>query len=124
MTKEGYVYVAKCEDRYKIGWTQNPSRRMASLQTGNPFEIELVGFIPGSMSDEERFHDHFASKRCRGEWFLLDRDDIDYILSLAPESEVPVKIQDFATFARKVQMMSTRDRKAFVSVVTNFRASN
>lgn len=77
----GWVYVAHCQGLHKIGYTTGPpSERIRSLQTGNPFPIELVGAIPGEPQDEIRFHGVFKSKRVSGEWFLLTEDDVKSIL--------------------------------------------
>lgn len=77
------IYLARCRDVYKIGYTaSDPAKRIKSLQTGNPSRIELIGTVPGSYEEEDRLHVRFAAKRVSGEWFALDDEDVEYILSL------------------------------------------
>ena len=54
----------------KIGYTgTTPNARLSALQTGNPEPLRLIGAVPGTMADESRLHDRFASVRLQGEWF-------------------------------------------------------
>lgn len=77
-----YVYVVECEETklYKIGWSRNTVRRMAELQAGSAFSLEMFAqfccvhrFAP---LFEAILHERFASKRAHGEWFKLDSDDL------------------------------------------------
>jgi hypothetical protein len=56
----------------KIGHSDNPEKRIGSLQTGNPHKLQLLGTVPGTELDEVRYHDQFASYRMEGEWFRGD----------------------------------------------------
>lgn len=77
----GYIYVIECEGLYKIGWARSsPRLRRKTLQIGSPFELTLIGVIPGERIDEAEWHRVFAHKRVRGEWFKLTPEDISYIL--------------------------------------------
>lgn len=79
---EGYVYIMECGGYYKIGWAQsNPRKRRSLLQIGSPFPLTLVGVIEGSRMVESDWHDTFAGKRVRGEWFALTTDDVACILN-------------------------------------------
>lgn len=53
----------------KIGWALTPSDRLDSFQTGNPVELRMLAFGPGSQEDEVELHSKFARSRIRGEWF-------------------------------------------------------
>lgn len=80
--QKGVIYIVRCDKYCKIGYTESdPVKRVSALQTGNPFRIELVGTAPGTMDDEQRLHKVFEGKCERGEWFRLEQDDIDRILS-------------------------------------------
>lgn len=72
-----YVYFIRIEaspPMVKIGKARNPEERMATLQTGCPYELTLIGTI-ACRSDmhanacEKRLHDEFRLERRRGEWF-------------------------------------------------------
>lgn len=77
---QGFVYVARCGDFYKIGYSEDPIERMKALQTANPELIILVATIPGSMQSESYWHRTFAHKSVRGEWFKLDDHDLGMLL--------------------------------------------
>lgn len=76
----GYVYLVKLDKYYKIGKTKNKHARLGEF-TKLPFELEPVcmmkvlnyGFV------ETELHEMFQEKRTRGEWFLLNDDDIIFI---------------------------------------------
>ena len=59
---------------YKIGISKNPESRLKSLQTSNPYELELVFVWQTFKSHEANFlerecHNQFDTYRKRGEWF-------------------------------------------------------
>lgn len=64
------VYFIRCQDKVKIGWSDTPSKRIAALRAAIPFDIEVLGIIPGSKQDERDLHLRFAAQRDRGEWFI------------------------------------------------------
>jgi hypothetical protein len=55
----------------KIGYTRDLSirKRLASLQTANPFELIVIGTRPGGPMDEDVLHTKLDRFRLRGEWF-------------------------------------------------------
>ena len=54
MTEKGFVYVIRAVGtrRIKIGFTTQPKERLASLQTGSPFPLEMISCRPGDRGDE------------------------------------------------------------------------
>lgn len=69
-----YVYFLRTKGRIKIGKARNPIERMKTLQTGCPTEITLAGAIrcksdSHALRVEKRFHEYFAARHKRGEWF-------------------------------------------------------
>lgn len=57
----------------KIGYARNVDRRLAVLQTGNPFELTLMAVLPNVPASAERlYHRALDQHRFRGEWFHLD----------------------------------------------------
>ncbi|XXZ47421.1 GIY-YIG nuclease family protein (plasmid) [Streptomyces cavourensis] len=66
-----YVIAADGSPLVKIGWTSNPSRRIADLQSGSPLALRLLGTFEGNAALEAALHTHFAEHRVRGEWFDL-----------------------------------------------------
>lgn len=67
--KQGYVYFVRLGDRVKIGYSENVPQRLAAV----PHE-EVLGVIPGTMDDEQGWHQLLADYRTVGEWFRADDD--------------------------------------------------
>jgi hypothetical protein len=71
----------------KIGWTGgNPRKRLSQLQIGNESELRLEATIhvpaPSQASLlESQIHDHFASRRGRGEWFDVSSAEVARLVS-------------------------------------------
>lgn len=85
LASPGFVYVifvhTGTEFFYKIGLATNVDARLKSHQTSSPFEVRLAAayFVPNMMAEEATLHEAFAQKRVRGEWFRLDRSDLEWI---------------------------------------------
>jgi hypothetical protein len=81
----GFVYVVFVNTGsdffYKIGHAGNVDSRVKSHQTSSPFEVRIaLAYFVGNMRKEEAWlHARFADKRVRGEWFKLDREDLELI---------------------------------------------
>lgn len=70
----GQVYLIRAgsTNLYKVGYTsKTPEERRASLQTGNPYPLEVVTSWPGTPDDEKRLHGLLEDYRREGEWFEL-----------------------------------------------------
>ena len=72
---KGGVYLIKIKDTdlHKIGVANDAKKRLAALQTSNPFELELVSCyqVEGPYDHEKRLHRHFQEFRTQGEWFKM-----------------------------------------------------
>lgn len=66
------AYFIKCGEFVKIGKSGNPSERLLTLRTGNPFDLELLHFVEGHQWLESQFHQRFSDYRHRDEWFRLE----------------------------------------------------
>ncbi|MHB9849092.1 GIY-YIG nuclease family protein [Streptomyces krungchingensis] len=64
-----YVIGQRGSGVVKIGTTANLKQRVASLQTGYPLALEVLGTHQGGWSLEQYLHERFAAKRMQGEWF-------------------------------------------------------
>ena len=118
----GYVYLiwAKGTDCYKIGSSQYPEKRLPSLQTGSPVELEIIAVMPSENHElEERaMHARWRSYRIQGEWFKFNptliprvlgdfgfvddwtKDLADSIVSMAASAAV----SEFSTVAVAIQV--------------------
>ena len=73
-----YVYFIRSGRRknnaIKIGKAMNIQRRLDQLQTGNPCQLHLLGYIrcdsvKHAEHIEKLLHDRFKKQNIRGEWF-------------------------------------------------------
>lgn len=65
-----YVLRTKGAPFLKVGFTETDmERRMAGLQTGCPYELELIDVRSGTLQDEKYIHDDLKKFRTAGEWF-------------------------------------------------------
>ena len=66
----------------KIGVANNIDTRIKQLQTGNPYELQLLKFIETQdpYTLEKRFHQLLDGKRMTGEWFDLTPEDVELFI--------------------------------------------
>lgn len=71
--KQGFVYlIVEKGGRYgKIGYSVNPQKRIAEVQTGNPRPLKLFGTIPGTEETERALHAKYIKDNALQEWFVL-----------------------------------------------------
>lgn len=69
-TDAGYVYIIKCANFYKIGYTNSVMRRMKQLDT-RPFPLELIytRYFSHAYSIEQELHKEYEDFRVDGEWY-------------------------------------------------------
>jgi nucleoside 2-deoxyribosyltransferase len=81
----GYVCLIKADTgHYKIGRTNSIPNRMKLFAVKLPFDFEIIHTFPAedATEAEEELHNLFNEKRVRGEWFNLDKADIDHVKSI------------------------------------------
>jgi hypothetical protein len=80
-----YVIAEGANGPLKIGRSVSAKNRLASLQTGNPRSLMLVGWITMSAADviraEQELHEELEPYALVGEWFDLK---VDYIVGFLP----------------------------------------
>ncbi|WP_330472583.1 GIY-YIG nuclease family protein [Vibrio harveyi] len=78
-----YLYIIRCgrSKYYKIGVTNDLEKRLATHQTGCPYELKIVCYFEADLSDflgkeiaylESFLHNNYAKLHVRGEWFELN----------------------------------------------------
>ena len=79
--KIGLVYFIEAigVDRIKIGYSDNPDKRLKQLLTGSPLTLELRATMPGSLTTERELHQRFAHLRIENEWFQYTDEIRQYI---------------------------------------------
>lgn len=99
------VYMIQCEDYVKIGMSSNIKARLDSLQTANPFRLQVLDFIYCGSSKaanwlESVFHQDLSSHRVntKSEWFDYNEEVIVYFTKAKqryPKEEVERWNTDF-----------------------------
>lgn len=81
-----YVYFIICKYSMfiKIGYSDDPYRRLKQLQTGCPHRLELVKLIIGGYTQEQELHDFYSKLRVTSslEWFCYSDEMRNYIKKL------------------------------------------
>jgi len=73
------IYFVKSDDKVKIGYTDSPQKRIQSIQTSSPHELDVLLLIEGSYDKEKELHKKFKIHACKGEWFSMCDDIINFI---------------------------------------------
>lgn len=73
------IYFIRCEDFVKIGLAKDENKRLADMQVGNPFPLDLLFTEPGGFKHEAALHRRFAEYRSAGEWFRIEGALAEYI---------------------------------------------
>jgi hypothetical protein len=71
----------------KIGVTQKPAERLATLQQGNAETLRGVAAWRAFAADEKWLHQEFAHARIRGEWFEPVPELVELVLRLGGDFE-------------------------------------
>ena len=67
----------------KIGFANEPWKRLVKIQSDTPGVVEMLAIEPGGVIDEARLHRRFAACRSRGEWFFPAPELLAHIDTLA-----------------------------------------
>lgn len=76
MTHQVYVIGSPSATVVKIGYSSNPQRRLADLQSGSPLPLTVLATFDGGKDLESALHRHFKTERRHGEWFELGSDPV------------------------------------------------
>lgn len=63
----------------KVGFSDDPKRRLQQLQTGQPDRLEMILVIRGGMELERTLHIRWRHLNVGGEWFKPHRELLSYI---------------------------------------------
>lgn len=76
-----HIYFIRCQQFVKIGIADSVAKRLCSIQTGNPYTLELLNSfsVTQARQVEHSLHEHFDAQWQRGEWFTLTDEQIERI---------------------------------------------
>lgn len=86
--KQGYVYLMLASNGYyKIGRGYDVEKRREGHQRDYPLQMDIVhSFLcKDCVSAETKLLRMFKEKRLQGEWFSLDKSDVDFILGITDD---------------------------------------
>lgn len=63
-----YFLWAELTNRIKIGKSNDPYKRLKTLQTGSPEKLILIAFVSGDI--ERKLKEEFKKYKIHGEWFI------------------------------------------------------
>lgn len=74
-----YIYLIRDykSNAVKIGRSDNPAKRVAELQTGNPYPLELLYSFSADPSLEQIIHKELQEYALSGEWFQYCDEVVD-----------------------------------------------
>lgn len=79
--KDVYLIRSGTSDAYKIGYSGNPSFRVAALQTGSYQDLKLVFDCSGDSQIETLLHRRYNNHKIRGEWFTFSEIEVNDVIS-------------------------------------------
>lgn len=85
------VYLIGKEGSVKIGVSKNVKSRYKALLTGSDnLDIQIIDFklVKNAYSVEKKLHKHFDFKRLNGEWFNLNKEDIEKAKSILESAQI------------------------------------
>lgn len=77
-----YLIRVKNTTYYKIGLSIDPSKRLSSIQSSCPLEVEIVKIWDGELDEECRLHNIFGQYRMHGEWYSLMDNIVESLVNL------------------------------------------
>ncbi len=105
-----YLYIIRCgrSKFYKIGVTNDLEKRLATHQTGCPYELKIICYFEADLSDflgreitylESFLHRNYDDFRVRGEWFELSYGHLsDIAMFLELDRELAFRVCSHSEF--------------------------
>lgn len=110
----------------KIGFTSKPiAKRLADIQVHSPHPVTLLALIDGDKSIEALWHERFAARRMKGEWFMYTPEFEVFCRSLGTVSqEIPTNTLlqldlPKGAYDRLVALKAKTEAASYAEVVKN-----
>jgi hypothetical protein len=101
----GFVYAIGDKHRVKIGWSQDPIRRLDKIRSDCPDAAHLLGLIPATRAQEEEAHKLLEPWRIQREWFRREGAVAAFIGMLPRPHPEPVQPKPVTGFTRLADFM-------------------
>jgi hypothetical protein len=82
---QSVVYILRCGDYIKIGYSLNFVRRLEALRSTSPHDVLVIATMGGGKSLELQLHKQFAAYRHHHEWFRNEGELAEYVKGLLPK---------------------------------------
>lgn len=79
------VYFLACRNYVKVGHSINAAVRAAEIQRMVPYQLSVIGVLPGGQEEEARVHKALARRRHHNEWFHMN-DDLERVIAMETAS--------------------------------------
>lgn len=81
---KGYVYIFKCADKYKIGFSNDVERRLKQLDT-RPFKLEYIysKYFDNAWYIEQWLHNEsdITVDKVEGEWYKISDEHLESLIN-------------------------------------------
>jgi hypothetical protein len=91
--RAGFIYLMKPDNMpHKIGFSVDADARKRQINLALPYEPHVIHLIKTNdmLRAEAYFHEQFADRRLRGEWFELTVEDVEWIRSVGEWNHLTV----------------------------------
>lgn len=89
-----YVIGERPDGIVKVGHSDEPDRRLRTLQIGNSTSLRLLARFDGGADEEKALHGMFRNRQTRGEWFdFTDSHAVDQVATALTRGPVPVDLR-------------------------------
>lgn len=79
MGRECVYFIGGVDGPIKIGKAKNVKSRLAGIQTGHPYKLDVIGTMLGRVGLESAIHQRFKHIRLNGEWFSRTEELVSFI---------------------------------------------
>ena len=85
------LYLIKCGNYLKIGFTENLEQRTKTYETHNP-DFEVLCTIDGDKNDEAYLHNLFKQYKYKNEWFYNNEEIIEVVKNYQRPLDLKIKL--------------------------------
>lgn len=79
----------------KIGSSNQPAGRIASMSSWAPMELEMVFVVDGGLLLEKKVHFHLRQHRLHGEWFAPDDEVLSFVDEVVSTRSIPRYVSEY-----------------------------